>query len=240
MNLDSVCCLSIHDRQAEYANDLAKTLGLNLVVYMPGKVLAALTRHRPCFGGDVLALQQERVTEIFPGARIVTQIGHGSRALVVSNELAKVRQPFPVVAPKDEVGFDPTGKLRICVPLGNGSSGLRATEFAVRLAKLIGAEIFFWHTTWREQGNDSDDSRDHMCHEARLVADEAHHKADVAAVDWTDNIESVDCLISDGVVEAALVTNCNLIVMSRGELTVRGSHCDLVIAHSPIPVLVAG
>jgi len=239
MNLSSVCCLSIHGREAEYANDLAKTLGLNLVVYMSSKALATVTRYRSCFQGDVLKLQQERVNEIFPGARIVTKIGHSSGVLVVSNELTRDRQSFHVIVPKDEALFDPTGKQRICVPLGNGSSGLRATVFALNLAKAIGAEIFFWHTTWRDEGNASEDSRDHMCYEARMVTDEAHHKADVAGINWCDNIDSVDCLISDGVVEAALVANCNLIVMSRGELTVRGSHCDLVVAHSPIPVLVA-
>ncbi|MCX6778881.1 MAG: universal stress protein [Candidatus Magasanikbacteria bacterium] len=219
-----------------FALSLAKVLGVPLQLFAPPNLCGVP-------GVDIETinrLQKERLDTLFPGSKPVSQLEVDPGMIVISNSIAEKRQPYTVIAPRYMAEFDPHGKKKIIVSLGDGQAGLKATVFAIWFARRVGFSLVFWHTTWRDPTISSDNPQDHMNHQARLVLLKAQTLAEEAHVPYEIDIRSVSQAIADGIVAAAYDNDCCLIVMKRGDSAVIGSHCDSTVERTPIPLMVVG
>lgn len=217
-----------------FAQSLAKALGVPLRIFAPPIVCSSSA----CNEDTINREQTERLGKLYPGSLPVSAIEVTPGTIVIGNAIVEKRQPYSLIAPRYMAGFDPHGKKKILVPLGDGPAGLKATAFAIWFAKRTGFSLVFWHTTWRDPTNPSNDPRDHMIHNSRLTLLRAETLAEEARVPYHTDIRSVPEAIADGIVAAAYDHDCCLIAMARGESAVFGSHCDSVVERTPIPLLV--
>jgi hypothetical protein len=127
--------------------------------------------------------------------------------------------------------------LELLIPFGDSFGTLEPALRAVDLAKALGAEVCFYHTTWREPSRNTDNPLEHMCGAARDVLAMALHRCLTARVVPSSLIECADD-IAQGVVRAALRRGSCLIVAAYGRRTFRGSYVDQVVQRSTVPVLV--
>jgi len=216
-----------------FALSVAQILGVPLQIYAP-PILCGV----PGYDTEAINhLQKERLQYLFPGSEPVSEIAIDPGMIVISNSIAEKRQPFTVIAPRYMTKFDPHGKKKIIVSLGDGPTGLAASQFAIWFAKRIGFSLVFWHTTWRDHTVTSDDPRDHMNHHAKIVLLKAQTMAEEANVPYEVDVRTISEAIADGIVTAAYDHDCCLIVMKRGDAVI-GSHCDSTVERTPIPLMV--
>jgi len=160
--------------------------------------------------------------------------------LVVSNEIAKQRGDLWMIAPFDEHAVAERGEGEIMIPLGNGESGQYAVTESLAFVKRLGFGIVFWHTTWKNPSVDSTDPQHHVCTMAGEVLRDAEFQADRLGVRHRSIIETAPDVV-EGLLRRALLEQCVMIIMARGQHTGRGRYVDRLLARpSPIPVLVVG
>lgn len=128
---------------------------------------------------------------------------------------------------------------RVMIPFGNGGAGALAAQRASGFINDLQLQPVLYHTTWREDGVDSDDPKDHMCEGARHALFAA--KGYLYGLHETQSEVVIECAdhVADGLVEAALRLQCQMIIMAPGEQTGRGSYVQQVAEVSPIPLLIA-
>ena len=217
-----------------FGHSLAKVLGVPLRIYAPPTICG----NSSCDEATINREQTERLGNLFPGAVPVSAIEVEPGTIVIGNSIAEKRQPYTVIAPRYMLEFDPHGKKKIMVPLGDGPAGIKASTFAIWFAKRTRFSLVFWHTTWRNPKVSSENPWDHMIDNAKLTLLKAQTMATEAGVPYEVDIRSVPEAIADGIVAAAYDHDVCLITMTRGDKAVLGSHCDSVVERSPIPLLV--
>ena len=154
-------------------------------------------------------------------------------------ESAADRQDLITLVPFDEESLTKRGDGPVLIPLGDNGSGEYAAREGIEIAKALGLSVVFYHTTWREEDVDSDDPRDHMNTGARQVLEGAIARAEELEVLYKA-VPQTDLGVADGIVLAAGVHECSMILMARGTDTLKGSYVDQVLELSRIPVLVMG
>lgn len=171
-----------------------------------------------------------------PEDRPLTDISHGG--IAIGNILVTPARDAALM-PYDQTEPCANGKrMRILLPFAGGPSGLRAAEMAARLGRsLSDAEFVLYHTTWRNRSISSDVPALHMREEVENRRSRIESELRVIGPHQARIELAID--VVSGIVNAALQTDADLIVMSRGRSTVRGSYVDRVLARSTVPVLVA-
>lgn len=145
------------------------------------------------------------------------------------------------------ITFDEVGPSRaldgfrgpIILPFGNGESGRTASRLALLIAKQLGLEIVFYHTTWRSDCG-SDDPRLNMCESAHALCSYLETTARSLGIRHQVRVEMADDIV-EGLIRFGMRCNASMIAMSRGLSTAReGSYVTRTLASSPIPVLLSG
>lgn len=151
-----------------------------------------------------------------------------------------VRDDVTTLVPFDESGLLMRGlEKKVLIPLSGDESGLYAAREAMPLLVRLGFGIVFWHSTWRDTLVSSAAPKDHMLASAKVTAMQAEDIACEYGVPFESVVETAET-IEGGLVLAACLRRCPLIVMARGRNTVIGSYVDDVLDGSHIPVLVMG
>lgn len=138
---------------------------------------------------------------------------------------------------------------RVLVPIGNGPSGLRAFEEALSViefpSRVSAWELHCYHTTWRRDGVDSDDPKDHMDQGAldNLAARESilrrrYMDSEVLFPVLKDHLEIQAPSVVDGIIRTALKIKAAVIVMARGDDLLLGSYVDQMVDVCPVPLLI--
>lgn len=156
-------------------------------------------------------------------------------AMVIDDVLARRRSLTWTAAPQGEERFRGRGGGFICIPLGDGESGSHASLVGIPIARALGLNALFYHTTWRNPLATSSEPRDHMSPDAQLVLATAVKRAQDQKVAHEVVIEMADG-VAEGIARAALRKQCALIITARGRATGRGSYVDQLLDESPIPV----
>jgi cation diffusion facilitator family transporter len=138
----------------------------------------------------------------------------------------------------DETGLFTRGKGPLYVTLGDKWTHPTAIKEAVALALTLGVPIMLYHSTWKIPGNDSENPRDHVSRNALKVLFSAVQIAKDSGVQVQIVLEHATT-ITDGVLRHAIENCASAILMIKSAHARRGSYVDQVVAHSPLPVLVA-
>jgi len=152
----------------------------------------------------------------------------------------QVSEDVTTLIPFDESGLLLRGlEHKVLIPLSGDWSGLYATREVMPLLRRLGFSIVFWHSTWRDLRVSSAEPRDHMLASAKVTEVQAQDIAREYGVGFESLVETAET-IDGGLVFAACLHRCPLIVMARGRNTVLGSYVDDVLEGSHIPVLIMG
>lgn len=144
---------------------------------------------------------------------------------------------IPVLSPAGETKVFRGTKGPVFAPLGDGPSGVIGARHGVELAKRLGTDIVFWHTTWQNTAVASDDPRTHVTPNAEDVIAQAEALARDAEVTHTTQCVCVDDVVQ-GIIGAAQRAGASLVVMARGGHKISGTYTDRVRARNcPIPML---
>lgn len=165
------------DRELCYAADLVRRIkGAELRVYLQEDRTAAalvddeeyvdevLSQRNRAVGSRVMqltSLTPEQVKFIlFRGRQVNFPVG----SIAVGQDYAnQVDSPGAhALVPAAEAGIEQRGGP-LLIPFGNRSSGVLASRVGIRLAKALGKEVIFYHTTWKSDKTESDSPRDNMC-----------------------------------------------------------------------------
>ncbi len=124
----------------------------------------------------------------------------------------------------------------VMIPFGSRDSGIDAAELGIPFAKALGLPMVFYHTTWHEDGRESEDPRSHMCAGALDVQGTLTGMAHDVGVEFRFVTQTADD-VYEGIVLVAMVERASLIVTSRGSSVRSGSYSDRL--HSgPTPLLI--
>jgi len=151
-----------------------------------------------------------------------------------------VRDDVTTLIPFDESGLLIRGlEKKVLIPLSGDESGLYAAREVMPLLVRLGFGVVFWHSTWRDLRVPSSEPRDHMLASAKVTEVQAEDIAREYDVRCESLVEAAET-IEGGLVLAACLHRCPLIVMARGRSTVVGSYVDDVLEGSHIPVMIMG
>lgn len=175
---------------------------------------------------ELVTLAPDRSETMFPAGAIV--VDHNEMGRTVNTLL-----PF------DEVGLGCRGRGPLVIPFGNDESSLQAAVVGIPLAKRLGRDIVFFHTTWRNPAIASGNPADHMCSNAMIVGDRLQEHARANGVSFSVVVETARDVV-EGLIQCAMRAQANLIVMSRGLKTGLGSYVKRTAEQSPVPLLIVG
>jgi hypothetical protein len=164
--------------------------------------------------------------------------------IIVSSELAMRRSDINILQP-----FEETSVLRtqggVLVPFGDGEAGPVAAAVALPLARALGFEVVFYHTTWPAAGETSNDPVDHLYSASRAQHDRLGGIARAAGVPYRMEIEMADDVVMgmlgcalNGAVSPDNPSPVSLVVMSHGVNTCIGSYVEKTLNRASTPVLV--
>ncbi|MBI4433960.1 universal stress protein [Candidatus Uhrbacteria bacterium] len=217
----------------QYAGDLAARCNVPLVVLTHDDdpcddtaERARMTRYCETITTCPVRLEPAYRPDTFPAGT----------ALVVQPEQADASDAMIVIA-TTEPHCAPRGNRSLCIPLGNGSSGIRAMEFGIALARTLDTDIVLYHSTWRDPRIHIEDPKAHVCADARRVIDAAQIRLGTVHARCALVIETAE-RVAAGIIRTALRQRAAAIVMSRGTHTGYGSYVDQVVRESPIPVII--
>lgn len=160
-----------------------------------------------------------------------------TQAIFVDDQAAGNRN---TLVPFDESGLDERGKGPLLVPFGTDQSGVRAAQLGLPLARKLGREVVFYHTTWvNNQIAASSDPQSHMCGPAQEVGRLLLAHARAAGVECRMIVETARDVVL-GTLRCAIREQARLIVMSREPKILLGSYVDRALEQSAVPLLVAG
>ncbi len=226
-----------------FAYDIARRLRVPLDVY-------AATVSVGVAYPDFQATQAKRIRELLPAVSEIKitvrdyalqsqgdTLDLTAETLLVSNTISQTNAS--VVVPKNELSLAGHGLGSILVPLGNGESGRYVLEHGLKAVRQLGNQIVLYHTTYRNPTIKDPDLRLHMCEEARQLIGYGEFLARQHELSASRVIEAADSVVA-GIVQAAIINCCSLIVMARGTDTTRGSYVDRLLQESMIPVLIIG
>jgi len=230
-------CLSPHGQAIHYARDAAEAISALLTLQIPiPHTDLDLTEYECSIPRESVIRLEAR----FPDVEVGPEHQPGPELILVTQDPTQDQlQRFNVLHPHDEIRFDPHDRGLILVPLGDGPSGFRATRYAVRIAQATGAHIAFWHTTLKKEGvADERPPKEHMCDDAIEVLERAQQLCLDASVPCEEIVVMNPHRIPDGITDAALNHDCNLIVMAHGQDTDIGSHTEMILECCPVPTLL--
>lgn len=233
-----------------YAADLATGLGLKLEVFVctdskREEIIGASRTIRDALVERLSALVAT-ATKLTPGDRFTVNTYETGKEPDVDADSILVDQAAKhhsrdaiVLASYDETAVrGRQGSGPIFVPFGDETAGMHAAHFALPLAKMLGLQVVYYHTTWRDESTSSEDPADHMCAAARRIQTELRRMATSFGVEHGFVIECADDVV-EGMLQCAVRERAAMIVLARGARTGIGSYVTQSLAQSPIPCLVA-
>ena len=126
----------------------------------------------------------------------------------------------------------------VMIPFGSRGSGIEAAKLGIPFAKALRLPVVFYHTTWIEDGRESEDPRGHMCAGALEIEGRLIGMAHDVNVPFRFVVETAKD-VYEGIVLAALVERASLIVTARGSSVLTGSYSDR-LRSGPTPLLIVG
>ncbi len=161
--------------------------------------------------------------------------------LVVSNTLAAMRRDVDVLLPQCEREWgERNPEAPALIPFGNREAGRYAMTYGLPLVRRLGfTRVVFYHSTWKDENNPSEQLTDHMDEGAVQVLQDAVETAEQLGFEQECLVEAAP-EVSDGIRRAAMRTGSRLVVLARG-LTRHGcGYVDKVLNGFPVPTLVMG
>jgi hypothetical protein len=122
------------------------------------------------------------------------------------------------------------------VPFGDSLTAFPAANMAITLGKKLALPVVFYHTTWKDEEEQSTDPADHMCDGARAVRKLLEETATKAGVEFSFAIETADD-VAEGILQCAMRLSVRLIVMPRSAKTTLGCYVNQALAKTPVPLL---
>ena len=162
--------------------------------------------------------------------------GTDTSGIIVDHNMAFERAELDVLSPSREKALLARGKGPLLVPFGDSLSALQAANIAIELAARLTLPVVFYHTTWKDETLASQSAEDHMCAEAKLVAEALKNCATAAGVEFSFVVETADD-VAEGILQCALRQSVRLIVMPRSAKTTIGCYVNQALAKTPVPLL---
>jgi len=226
-----------------FAADLLKRLELKvLTVYLEeGRADAGriCSDERPV--AQLLAEQNAQVvaavasiTGLTPEQIVLT--ASDTTGIIVDHSMAFERAELDVLSPSREKALLIRGKGPLLVPFGDSLSALHAANIAIELAAKLVLPVVFYHTTWKDESLASAQPEDHMCAEAKQVAEALKTSATASGVQHSFVVETADD-VAEGILQCSLRLGVRMIVMPRSAKTTIGCYVNQALAKSPVPLL---
>ena len=245
---------SEYSSRVSYAADLAERLQIPLALYAPrslqcvreaGKLLGVT----PGEIDNTMAIAiEDKVRGYFQHPEettIVTSLSgppfhfFPEQSIFVSESVER-NSSLNILSPERELRlFRGQAKGPILIPLGDGNSSIVAATRGIALAKHLGVEIIFWHSTWHNDHEESSDPKRHVCASAQKVIECAERLGKLSGVlSETCRVECAPTIV-EGIIHTALWSGASLIVMGRGKRKRFGAYADRVRARNcPVPLLM--
>lgn len=217
------------ERLLTYASALARSVGVELILVVD---LPTDADH-----GLVLARLQKRHDGRIRFGRL-QDVACQRGTLIVTNELF-AREDVMILRPFSEAAFDRSATKCLLIPFGNKETCLFAGRIGVMIAKQLGLDIVFYHTTWQVPGVESVDPLDHMDAQARHIQGSLQYQASVYEVNCRVVVEMADTVVR-GIAIAAVREQAAMIVTAKSTRVLRDSYAERLVRIGLVPVLTLG
>lgn len=247
--IDSVSVSFGFHHNIPYAAELAKKLDVPLSIFV-GTLSDGATKYQKLFGlrsHDDPLKRVEISLQNIPAALIAYDGSSESllgvlspQTIFVSNSIEGFRARHTLVPLQGKSVFTKS-KPAILIPLGCDPTSVYTYKVGLPFARRLlgaGGTIVLYHTTWRNSSMSSDVARDHMCEDARRIMDQAELAAKELGLLPIRVLEMAEDVV-EGIIEASLRWDTDLIIMARDPSTRYGDYCERLLAQpTPVPVLV--
>lgn len=236
-----------------YAANLAEELRVPLIVHVsvPENIVASAgrlcSRGPETINREMSRAVEDAVRKYFASpdeACIVVLLSETTSITIPESDIfvscdTDQHRTLHVLSPAGEKRVFRTNKGPILVPVGDGDSSIVAASRGLTLAKRLGTEIVFWHTTWRNEGEQSREARKHVSPAALAIITKVEQLAQEAG--FAQSACRIECApkVVEGITRVALQTGASLVVIPRGKRKRWGAYADRVRGRNcPIPMLI--